>query len=86
MTHYTTTKTEFPSLKRRKVEAEFFDGEITSDCGALLLREANRQLWLMKTVSAVVDNPRRADMVQHSLLSMLSQRIYGIALGYSDLS
>lgn len=86
MTHCTTPKIEFPSLKRRKVEAEFSGGEITSDGGALLLREADRQLGLMKAVSDVVDDPRRADMVQHSLLSMLRQRVYGIALGYEDLN
>jgi len=44
VTHCTTPKIEFPSLKRQKVEAEFSGGEITSAGGALLLREADRQL------------------------------------------
>ena len=73
-------------LKRRKVEAEFSGGEITSDGGALLLREADRQLGLMSQVADTVEDHRRQDMVQHSMLSILQQRVYGIALGYEDLN
>jgi len=77
---------EFSPLKRRKVEAEFSGGEITSDAGALLLRQADRQLGLLKEVTSVVEDLRRQDMIQHSLESMLRQRVYGIALGYEDLN
>ena len=77
---------EFSSLKRRTVEAEFSGGEITSDAGALLLRQADRQLGLLKEVTSVVEDLRRQDMIQHSLESMLRQRVYGIALGYEDLN
>jgi len=86
VTNCTTTKIEFSSLKRRKVEAEFSGGEITSDAGALLLREADRQLGLLKKVASIVGDQRRQDMVQHSLDSMLRQRVYGLALGYEDLN
>ena len=86
MTNCTTAEIEFSSLKRRKVITEFSGGEITSDGGVLLLREADRQLGLLNRVSTVVDDQRRPDMVQHSLLSMLRQRVYGIALGYEDLN
>ena len=77
---------EFSPLKRRKVEAEFSGGEITSDAGPLLLRQADRQLGLLKKVASVVDDRRRQELVQHSLLSMLRQRVYGLALGYEDLN
>ena len=86
MTNCTTEKIEFSPLKRRKVEAEFSGGEITSDAGALLLRQADRQLELLKQVASVVDDRRRQELVQHSLLSMLRQRVYGLALGYEDLN
>jgi len=86
VTNCTTTEIEFSSLKRRKVTTEFSGGEITSDGGALLLREADRQLGLMKQVAGVVDDSRRQDMVQHSQLSILRQRVYGLALGYEDLN
>jgi len=86
VTNCTTEKIEFSPLKRRKVEAEFSGGEITSDAGALLLRQADRQLELLKQVASVVDDRRRQELVQHSLLSMLRQRVYGLALGYEDLN
>ena len=86
MTNCTTAEIEFSSLKRHKVTTEFSGGEITSDGGALLLHEADRQLNLMKQVSDVVDDPHRQDMVQHTQLSMLRQRVYGLALGYEDLN
>jgi hypothetical protein len=78
VTDCTTTKIEFSSLKRRKVEAEFSGGEITSDGGALLLRAADQQLGLMKRISDVIEDPRRQELVQHSQLSMLRQRAMGL--------
>ena len=39
MTECTQEAFEFPALKRRKVQAEFSGGDITSDGGVLLLRE-----------------------------------------------
>ena len=86
MTNCTTAEIEFSSLRRRKVSTEFSGSEITSDGGALLLREADRQLNLMQQVADVVDDPRRQDMVQHRQLSILTQRTYGLALGYEDLN
>jgi hypothetical protein len=59
---------EFSPLKRRKVEAEFSGGEITSDAGVVLLREVDRKLGLMKQVANVSEDSRRQDLVQHSLL------------------
>jgi len=57
---------EFLPLKRRKVEAEFSGGEITSDAGVLLLRQADRQLGLLKQVASVVEDRRLQDMVSAS--------------------
>jgi len=37
---------EFPSCKRRKVEANFGGGDVTSDGGALLLCQVDRRLAL----------------------------------------
>jgi len=48
---------EFPALKRRKVQAEFTGGDITSDGGVLLLRQIERRLGLMKTVDSVIRDP-----------------------------
>jgi len=40
---------EFPSCKRRKVEANLGGGDVTSDGGSLLLRQVDRRLALSGT-------------------------------------
>ncbi len=86
MTNCTQVGIEFPGCKRRRVEASFTGGEITSDGGVLLLREVDRRLRLTESVAAVLEDPRRRKSCQHDLLSLLQQRVYGLALGYEDLN
>jgi hypothetical protein len=77
---------EFPSCKRRKVEANFEGGAVTSDGGALLLRQADRRLGLTAAVAAVLADDRRQASCSHDVCSMLRQRVYGLALGYEDVN
>jgi len=86
VTNCTQAIFNFPVLKRRKVQAEFSGGEITSDGGALLLRQIDRRLGLMKAVDAVIPDPRNPDYITHTQLSLLRQRVYGLGLGYEDLN
>jgi len=86
VTNCTQESFEFPALKRRKIEAEFSGGDITSDGGVLLLREVDRRLGLMKAISQVLHDPREAGKIRHSQLSLLRQRVYGLCLGYEDLN
>jgi Transposase DDE domain group 1 len=82
-----TEKTfNFPSFKRRKIDAQFSGGDITSDGGVLLLREIDRQLNLSTELSAVIPDPRNPLLITHTQESLLKQRIYGLALGYEDLN
>ena len=77
---------EFPAVKRRKVEATFSGGEISSDGGVVLLREADRHLGLLEAASRVLHDPRDSGKVVNSQLSLLRQRVYGLCLGYEDLN
>jgi len=86
VTNCTQAVFDFPVLKRRKVQAEFSGGEITSDGGALLLRQIDRRLGLMKAIDAVIPDPRNPDYITHTQLSLLRQRVYGLSLGYEDLN
>ncbi len=86
MTNCTRAVLEFPALKRRKVQAEFTGGDITSDGGALLLRQIDRRLGLMQAIDAVIPDPRNPDYITHAQLSLLRQRVYGLGLGYEDLN
>jgi len=52
----------------------------------LLLRQADRRLGLTTAAAKLFDDPRRQASCEHSLLSMIRQRVYGLALGYEDLN
>ena len=86
MTKCTTDTIEFSSLGRKKVQADFSGGEITSDAGVLLLREIDKQLGLTQKVDKVIPDPRDPNRTTHDQLSLLRQRIYGVCLGYEDLN
>jgi hypothetical protein len=51
-----------------------------------LLREADGRLGLTERLAACVQDGRQSGKVIHSMLEMLRQRVYGIALGYEDLN
>jgi hypothetical protein len=70
----------------RRVEAGFSAGQVSSDGGALLLREVEGKINLLGRLAACFSDGRDADRVEHPLPEMLSQRIYGLALGYEDLN
>ena len=76
----------FSSVFNKVLSADFRGGNITSDAGALLLREADRQLKFTARLAACISDPRDPDMIEHSILDMVRQRVYGIALGYEDLN
>jgi hypothetical protein len=74
----------FSSLGRRGVLADFNGGTLTSDAGALLLREADRRLGLIDALDRAIPDPRDPELITHTQRSMLSQRVFAIALGYED--
>jgi len=82
----TTKIIEYARCKGRKVQAQFNGGDITSDGGVMLLREVDRRLQLTKRIAAALNDPRCPSKTHHSLLHMLRQRVYGLALGYEDLN
>ena len=50
MTECTRVSFDFPPVKRRRIEARFSGGDITSDGGRLLLRQADRRPGLLEAV------------------------------------
>ncbi len=86
VTECTQESFAFPVCKRRAVEASFQGGNITSDGGVLLLRQADRLLGLSEAVSRALEDPRRQASCDHDTVSLLRQRLYALALGYEDLN
>ena len=76
----------FASHFSRRVEAGFTAGQVSTDGGALLLRQADRKIGLLKRVASCFTDRRSPLLVDHQLGEMLSQRIYGLALGYEDVN
>ena len=77
---------EFEGFDRRRVVAAFDGGAVTSDAGALLLRETARAIRLIERVAACFTDHREADRVIHALPTLIGQRIVAIALGYEDVN
>ena len=76
----------FQQLGRREVIGRFDGGMISSDAGGLLLREVERCFGILKRFAACFVDYRDPQRTEHSLKSLISQRVYGIALGYEDLN
>jgi hypothetical protein len=76
----------FSSLGNRAIVADFLGGRLTTDAGALLLREVAEQLGLFDALDAVIPDPRHPVFTVHQQRALLAQRIIAIALGYEDLN
>jgi hypothetical protein len=69
----------------RKLVGAFDGGAITSNGGAVLLSAADKRIGLGKRLAGCFIDHRSADHVEHTLVHLLRQRIFGIALGHEDL-
>ena len=86
MTECNQSSFGFEACGKREIVARFDGGTISSDGGALLLRRTDRRLNLLPRLAECFLDGRNQEQVEHSVLEMLSQRIYGLALGYEDIN
>ena len=59
---------------------------MSSDGGALLLRAVDRRVGLTRRLAACFADHRNPSCCEHSLRSLLAQRLFGLALGYEDIN
>ena len=76
----------FEACGKREIVARFDGGTISSDGGAFLLRQTDQRLNLLPRLAECFLDGRNQEQVEHSIQEMLSQRIYGLALGYEDIN
>jgi hypothetical protein len=76
----------FEGLGVRQVVADFSGGYLSSDGGALLLRQLDRGLGLTRTLAQAFTDRRDPRYCDHALEALLAQRLHGLALGYEDLN
>ena len=75
----------FAPVERRAVVAGFDGGQMTSDAGALLLGATDRAIGLVKRFAECFADSRAAELIEHEVVTLVGQRVFGIALGYEDL-
>lgn len=85
-TECTAERMEFHGLGKRAVIGNFNGGQISSDGGGVLLREVERRCHILKRLSQCFTDHRNQRFVEHSVESLVKQRVYGLTLGYEDLN
>jgi hypothetical protein len=75
----------FERVEGRAVVAGFDGGKMTSDAGALLLGATNRAIGLIDRFVPCFHDSRSEELVEHTVATLIGQRVFGIALGYEDL-
>jgi hypothetical protein len=76
----------FEPVEGRAVVAAFDAGAVTSDAGALLLGATNRAIRMMDRLASCFHDVRCPELIEHQVVTLVGQRVFGIALGYEDLN
>jgi hypothetical protein len=77
---------EFHALGRRKIIGKFDGGNISSDAGGLLLRETEKRTGIVQQFAECFKDLRDPKRIEHTVMELIAQRVYGLALGYEDLN
>jgi hypothetical protein len=85
-TECSAERSMFGRVEGRSVVAEFDGGTLTSDAGGLLLGAADQRLGLVRRIARCFRDARDPRLVEHSVATLIGQRVFGIALGYEDLN
>jgi DDE family transposase len=86
MTQCNSAELLFQNLGTREVIARFDGGTVTSDGGGLLLREVEAKFHFIDQFARCFTDHRDPQRVEHSLVDLLKQRVFGLCLGYEDLN
>ena len=76
----------FPMLGRREIVADFDGGDISSDGGALLLRQTETLTGIIRQFADCFTDHRNPDLIEHTVQELVAQRVHALALGYEDLN
>ena len=74
---------EFQGL-RQPVVARFDQPHASSHRGAVLLKALDDQLGVTERLARSLRDPRQPGKIDHALIELVRQRVYGIACGYAD--
>ncbi len=85
-TDCTSPQLEFQGFEKRTVSGKFDAGRVSSDGGVLLLREVAEHSGLLRRFADCFTDYRDADLIEHTVQELVSQRVLGLACGYEDLN
>jgi len=74
----------FKEISGKKMQVDFDGGEVSSDGGLLLLREAETNSGVIRRVIDVLPERRHTSYVKHNLIELATQRVFQIISGYED--
>lgn len=77
---------QFSCVERRRVVAAFDGGTVSSDAGALLLGRTDEAIGLIDRLARCFVDERKPELIEHSVRTLIGQRVFGMALGYEDLN
>ncbi len=77
---------QYQSFDRRKIEASFTGGDVSSDGGVMVVSQADHLIGLTSSLNQAIKDPRDPSLITHDQKDLLRQRIYGLTLGYEDLN
>lgn len=86
MTQCSQRTLEFHSLGGRQVVGSFDGGKVTSDAGGVLLREVEAAFGFLEQFAGCFTDHRDPELIEHPVVDLLKQRVYGLCLGYEDLN
>jgi hypothetical protein len=75
---------DLPAVRRKKLTVSFDGGQLSSDGGLLLLREAERRLGIAGRLAGAIRDRRDPMRIDHTLPELLKTRMFAIACGYED--
>ncbi len=76
----------FEQPKSPPVVVNFNGGRVTSDAGLSLIAEIDRKLQITSQLAQCFQDYRKPNRIDHSIESLITQRIYGLVMGYEDLN
>ena len=76
----------FGRVKGRNVIANFKGGTLTSDGGLILVAELDKKRQITARFADCFSDHRRQGYVEHSVVDLVAQRVYGLVQGYEDLN
>lgn len=84
-----TKRIEIGKAGRRRIVSTLDGGQLVSDggaSGAAGLGIADRTLDLTRRIAACIPDHRAPGRITHSMVTLVRQRVFAIAMGYEDLN